>query len=81
MGPKLRISFHGGHNTPRPPHIYDAAGTFLRAVLELAEDELGTKAEASRLEAAFSTIRDLCENAPSELPPGWQVGSLRERKR
>ena len=62
MGPKLRISFHGGHNTPRPPHIYDAAGTFLRAVLEEAP-----------LDEAFSTIRDLCENAPSELPPGWQV--------
>mmetsp|Transcript_61179 Transcript_61179/g.167715 ORF Transcript_61179/g.167715 Transcript_61179/m.167715 type:complete len:410 (-) Transcript_61179:128-1357(-) len=61
MGPKLRISFHGGHNTPRPPHIYDAAGTFLRAVLEEAP-----------LDEAFSTIRDLCENAPSELPPGWQ---------
>eukprot|EP00614_Pseudopedinella_elastica_P002221 CAMPEP_0172587384 /NCGR_PEP_ID=MMETSP1068-20121228/6447_1 /TAXON_ID=35684 /ORGANISM="Pseudopedinella elastica, Strain CCMP716" /LENGTH=476 /DNA_ID=CAMNT_0013382391 /DNA_START=246 /DNA_END=1672 /DNA_ORIENTATION=+ len=41
-GPSLQVTFRGGHNTPRPPHIYDAAGTFLRAVL----DHPGSTAEA-----------------------------------
>ena len=24
-GPSMQVTFHGGHNTPRPPHIYDGA--------------------------------------------------------
>ena len=30
-GPSMQVTFHGGHNTPRPPHIYD--GTSLANIM------------------------------------------------
>lgn len=33
-GPAHRIAFEGGHNTPRPPHVYESVSKFLSAVLQ-----------------------------------------------
>jgi len=68
-GPSLQVTFRGGHNSPRPPHIYDAAGTFLRAVLESSDK--GSAGEAEAVKAAFASIQSLCEDTPGDLPPGW----------
>ena len=71
-GPSLQVTFHGGHNSPRPPHIYDAAGTFLRAVLAPEDLGSGGGGKASRaVQDSFKAIQDLCDNKESDLPPGW----------
>jgi uncharacterized membrane protein YgcG len=66
-GPSLQVTFHGGHNSPRPPHIYDAAGTFIRQVL--AEED---SSEDPLLEKCFKKVKELCCDDPAgPLPPGW----------
>jgi len=68
-GQSLQVVFRGGHNSPRPPHIYDSAGTFLRSVLNFdgegaAEGKGDGAGTGEALEASvrdgFSSIKDLC---------------------
>ena len=56
--------FDAGHNSPRPPFVYDVVGTFLRAAL--------VQSNSVSIDSAFATIKLIVKEGDSgKLPPGW----------
>lgn len=72
-GRKTQAVFDGGHNSARPPWVYEAVRLFVSAAVVGHNGDV-VSSEAAQ-EVAMAAVEDLCASVQptAPLPPGWEL--------